>query len=70
MAQYSNDVWPRRALFVLTQTEENLYKYYNIANAYQDQISVRTDQPDWTNINGGLGVFGAMIEDSTYIDLQ
>ena len=68
-AQYGNGVWFRRVLFVLTQVDRNLYVYYNIANGYQDAISIRTDMPDWTNINGGLGVFGAMVTDSVYYDI-
>lgn len=67
--QYGNGLWIRRALFVLTQVEKNLYTYYNITNGYQDAISIRTDLPDWTNINGGLGLFGAMVTDSVYYDI-
>jgi hypothetical protein len=70
-AQYSADrmrikgVW-----FVLTQVEQNLYNYYAIANAFQDAHSIRMDMPDWTNIQGGYGVFGGMVEDSLYVDLS
>jgi hypothetical protein len=28
------------------------------------------DQPDFTNIVGGVGVFGAMVEDSIVVKLQ
>jgi hypothetical protein len=58
------------AWFVLTQVEANLYNYYNVSNAFQDQHSIRTDVPNWTNINGGYGVFGAQVSDSTYIDFS
>jgi hypothetical protein len=57
------------AWFVLTQVEQNLYNYYNVSNAFQDAHSIRTDVPNWTNIKGGNGVFGAFVEDSLYIDL-
>ncbi|MBI4429643.1 MAG: DUF4249 family protein [Ignavibacteriales bacterium] len=53
-------------LVVVTQVEPNLYKYYNIANGFQDENSIRTDQPDFTNIQGGIGVFGAMTHDSLF----
>ncbi len=43
---------------------------YNIVNGFQDPYSVREDQPDYTNIVGGLGVFGAMVEDSVVVDLR
>jgi hypothetical protein len=67
--QYGNDIWLRRAVFILTQFEANLYTFYNIANGYQDAVSIRLDMPDWTNIIGGLGVFGAMVEDTLYVDI-
>jgi hypothetical protein len=51
-----------------TQVEENLYKYYNLANGFQDPYSIRTDQPDFSNIQGGLGIFGAMTLDSVRVD--
>ena len=54
----------KAVVVVLTQVETNLYKYYNISNGFQDENSLRTDQPDFTNIRGGIGVFGAMTLDS------
>jgi hypothetical protein len=57
------------ATYILTQVEANLYKYYNLANGFQDEFSIRTDQPDYSNIQGGLGVFGAMTVDSVRVDL-
>jgi hypothetical protein len=56
------------AKYVLTQVEANLYKYYNLANGFQDEFSIRTDQPDYSNIQGGMGVFGAMRVDSVSVD--
>lgn len=67
--QYGNNMWLRRAAFVLTQVEENLYTFYNIVNGYQDAVSIRLDMPDWTNIKGGIGLFGAMVEDTLYVDI-
>ncbi len=58
------------ATFILTQVESNLYKYYDIVNGFQDPYSIREDQPDYTNIVGGVGVFGAMVEDSLVVDLR
>jgi hypothetical protein len=66
---YGNKVRLRRIFFVLTQVEENLYTFYNVANGYQDAISIRIDMPDWTNMNGGIGVFGAMVEDTLFVDI-
>jgi hypothetical protein len=58
------------ATYIVTQVEENLYKYYNLANGFQDPYSIRTDLPDFSNITGGLGVFGAMVDDSVVVDLS
>jgi hypothetical protein len=58
------------ATFILTELDENLYKYYKIANGFEDLYSIREDQPDFSNINGGVGVFGAMVEDSSLVNLQ
>jgi len=57
------------ALFVLTQVEQNLYTYYSRVNGFLDEYSIRGDLPDWSNITGGYGVFGAMVKDSTYVHL-
>jgi hypothetical protein len=67
--QYSGYT-PKRAIFILTQVDPGLYNYYKLANGFLDSYSVRMDQPDYTNIKGGLGVFGAMVEDSMVVDLQ
>jgi hypothetical protein len=68
--QYGTDGYKLlTATYILTQVEANLYKYYNLANGFQDEFSVRTDQPDYSNIQGGLGIFGAMTVDSIRVDL-
>lgn len=59
----------KRAKFYLLQTDEHLFTYYNVANGFQDPYSIRTDQPDYSNIPGGLGVFGSFNADSVYYDL-
>jgi hypothetical protein len=59
----------RGLCFVLTQVEPNLCSYYMVSNSFQDPNTVRMDMPNWTNINGGVGVFGAVVEDSLRIDL-
>lgn len=58
------------ATFILTQVESNLYKYYNLSNGYLDAFSIRSDLPDYSNINGGFGLFGAMRDDSVVVDLH
>lgn len=57
------------AWFILTQVDPNLFTYFNVANGFLDEYSIRTDLPDFDNITGGVGVFGAMVEDSAFADL-
>jgi hypothetical protein len=51
-------VW-LRAVFVLTQIDNTLFNYYYVNNGPVDKSSIRLDQPDYTNIPEGLGVFGS-----------
>ncbi len=53
-----------RAVFLLLQAEQNFYKYYKIANGFEDTGSIRLDQPNYSNIVNGLGVFGGYTLDS------
>jgi len=54
----------QRVVFSLLQTEENLFNYYNIVNGFQDSFSIRFDQPLYSNIRGGIGLFGGYTLDS------
>jgi len=51
-------VW-LRGVFVLTQIDNTLFNYYYVNNGPVDKSSIRLDQPDYTNIPNGLGVFGS-----------
>ena len=62
---YGNSFRLTTATFVLTQVDQNLFNYYNFVNGYQDMYSIKLDQPNFTNITRGVGIFGAMVEDST-----
>ena len=53
-------VW-LRARFVLTQIDDVLYNYYYVNNGPRDKSTIRMDQPDYTNIPQGLGVFGSSV---------
>ncbi len=59
----------RRALAVLTQVDRDLYAYSKRVNGFEDPFSIRTDLPDYTNISGGHGVFGAMVDDSATVEI-
>ncbi|MEK7671562.1 MAG: hypothetical protein AAB344_05010 [Bacteroidota bacterium] len=39
------------------QLDDALYAYYTTANGFPDSGTLRLDEPDYTNIEGGLGVF-------------
>ncbi len=53
-------VW-LRAVFVLSQVDDVLYNYYYVNNGPTDHSTIRMDQPDYTNIPKGLGVFGSSV---------
>jgi hypothetical protein len=53
-----------RAVLRVFQCEQAYYDYVNTVNGFKDNFSIRTDQPEYTNIKGGAGVFGAYTVDS------
>lgn len=56
-------------LGILTQVDRNFYTYWKLVRAFEDEFSIRTDSPDFSNVSGGLGLFGSMVEDSATVDL-
>ena len=72
-----NDIWlydgPSvrflQAVIHVIQFDEPLYNYYGVANISRDRYSVRIDEPDYTNMHGGVGVFGSFAVDSTAYEL-
>ncbi len=56
-----------KAIFRLIITDKNLAVYYAAQKTFLDEFSVRVTQPEFTNINGGLGIFGTL--NSTQIDV-
>jgi len=44
--------------------ETNFYSYYKVSRGFDDPVSVRIDRPDISFVDGGLGVFGAVVPDS------
>jgi hypothetical protein len=59
----------RQAVFYLVQFDTRLWNYYAVANIFRDKLSVRTDEPDYTNFKNGIGVFGSMTVDSLVWEL-
>lgn len=66
----STEIRFKRAVFVLYSIDKNLYTYFNIVNGFQDPFSIRTDLPDFSNIQGGVGVFGGYTVDSAVVSLN
>jgi hypothetical protein len=54
----------RRVVCYLMQADEQLYRYYEEANRFNDRNSIRLDQPNYTNIQGGIGLFASTGIDS------
>ncbi|MEE9225513.1 MAG: DUF4249 family protein [Bacteroidota bacterium] len=55
---------------VVWALDPNAYNYYQIVRGFNDPFSVRVDEPDYTNIEGGLGVFGGLLVDSLFVRTQ
>ena len=63
------DVRMRQVVFELTEFDPALYAYLNTVNGFRDEFSIRTDEPDFSNIPGGRGIFGAMTKQSIAVSL-
>lgn len=57
-----------RTVFVLTELDDALYGYYSVMNGFQDSGTLRLDEPDYTNINNGLGLFAVTSETMAVAD--
>lgn len=60
----SANIRMRRVLFVLLQTDRHMFTYYSYANSFDDRFTIRLDQPDYSNIQGALGIFGGLASDT------
>lgn len=54
----------RKVVFYNIQFDENWYRYYSTARTFQDRFTARLDEPDFTTLTGGVGLFAAMTVDS------
>ena len=57
----------KRIYFVVTQADRSLYRYFKTVKGFQDPISIRLDQPNYSSIEGALGVFGSFTKDTLSI---
>jgi hypothetical protein len=67
--RYNFNVRFKRAVFYVIQFDQPYYRYYSIVNNYRDKLAIRLDEPDYTNILGGSGLFASIRVDSTSWDL-
>ena len=44
--------------------DQYLYSFFKLARGFDDPVSVRQDRPDITNVQNGVGIFGAVFPDS------
>jgi hypothetical protein len=54
----------KKAYVIVYSFEENLYNYILSVHGFDDPYSVRLDQPFYSNINAGYGLFGAITADT------
>lgn len=54
----------QRIAFRFLLLDQNWYDYYNTVRSLQDPFSIRLDEPDFTNLSNGYGLFGASAIDS------
>jgi hypothetical protein len=54
----------QRIVFRFLQVDQNWYDYYSTVRKFQDIFSIRLDEPDFTNLSNGYGLFGAFTVDS------
>jgi hypothetical protein len=55
-------------VFRVLQVEKNTYDYYKIVHGFQDPYTIRFDQPDFTDLTEGLGLFGGCTIDTLVHD--
>jgi hypothetical protein len=57
-------------MFEVLEYDASLSKYYSSLNGSLDQFSIRIDQPVFSNIGGGIGIFGSYFDNKFTIDLD
>ena len=59
----------KRLVFRVLQVDQNLYDYYKIVHGFQDPYTIRYDQPDFTDMSSGFGLFGGYTIDTLVHEL-
>jgi hypothetical protein len=50
--------------------DDNLSKYFSNQNGFMDDFTIRVDQNDYSNIEGGFGIFGSYLKQIGGIQIQ
>ncbi len=58
------------AVFELLVLDNNLSIYYSNSKGYLDDYSIRVDQQDFSNVQGGFGIFGSYLKQIKKISLR
>ena len=58
-APRESEITVTRIVFGLTEFDFPLSRYYASVNGSLDRYSVRTDESVYSNIDGGIGIFGS-----------
>ena len=58
------------AKFVLWVYDKNLATYISSTEGFQEDFSLRIEAADFTNVEGGFGIFGSFLEYETRIQLK
>jgi hypothetical protein len=51
----------KRVRFTLVQFDNELFTYYSVANNFPGATTIRLDEPDYSNVRNGFGIFGAIM---------
>jgi hypothetical protein len=64
-----SDLRFRRAILTVATVDQHFYTYYFLVNGFFDPYTVRTDEPDYSNVDGGVGFVGSYAVDSLVVTL-
>lgn len=76
MVQISKDDWDKskyeikRAEFEVLIFDKPLSDYYSSTHGYLDDYSIRVDESDYTNINGGYGIFASYLNQKIVVKFK
>ncbi len=59
-----------RFSFYVIEYDKHLSNFYSSTNGYMDFYSIRLDETTYTNISGGIGIFGTSMFNSSRFDID